>query len=169
MVAYLPAPRVVLLGLLQGRAPEVTWDENLTLPEMLVILADFDHNVDYSPYRLGGALPRPVETVGSEPVPMRYTYLDDFLVGMGNDEDWPESNAGLEFNLDETLFEGEQYRHVPCFAYDDDGILYFTLQVRVPLVDPKQDSVLAELLATLGNCYGVTRLEFPAHPELDCS
>lgn len=59
---------------------------------------------------------------------------------------------------------------VECKAYDDDDILYFDLAVHLPAYTRFAETcALDSLLYKLGRGWGVTRISFPGHPELDCS
>lgn len=165
-MAKYPSSTTRLRDILEDREPDIEWSA-FTAAEMLIVLADFDHNVDSSPFRVGGALARPVITVGSEPVPMTATVTHDFLFDPTDEGD--SSLVGDQTYLRVDLFEGSQYREVTCLAYDDDDILYLVFEVRVPVLDPDQETCLERLLAVLGGGWGVTRLAFLGHPELDCS
>ena len=58
---------------------------------------------------------------------------------------------------------------VVALAFDDDGILYYRLEVLLPAAAHHLDAYLEEILHHLGACDGVTSITFPDRPELDMS
>jgi hypothetical protein len=99
---------------------------------------------------------------------MTATVVRDHLNDEGEFAGEYPSEVGRVFILNDIPVDAETATYT-CRARDDDGELYYTLRVTVPLDDTYQEDTLCILLTNLGSWAGVTSIAFDGHHELDCS